>query len=113
MVDCKKQVVSALENILPCYYELYVDSKTAKPCITYREVQNAARLYGDTLGYSDVQYDIKLWGSLVEELAAYAKQIDDAMRVIGYNRISYTELTSDSEIEIVMTYEGLSKEYFN
>lgn len=113
MIDAKKQIVSTLEGILPIYYELYVNADTPKPCITYRELQNAVQIYGDTLGYSGIQYDIKVWGKIVSDLAGYVLQIDNAMREIGYTRIAYTELSSDDEIEIVMTYEGLAKENFN
>lgn len=113
MIDAKKQIVSTLSDILPIYYELYVDADTQKPCITYRELQNAVSMYGDTLGYSDIQYDIKIWGKVVQDLASYATQIDKKMRLIGYKRISYTELSTDDEIEIIMTYEGLGKENFN
>ena len=38
MIDWKKPLVSILETVgLPVYYELFVDSSTQTPCITYVE----------------------------------------------------------------------------
>lgn len=110
MFDAKKQLANTLSKILPTYYELFCDSNTSKPCITYRETNNYQYLLGTTLGYSYVRYDIKLWGKAVGELENYALQIDDALREIGYTRISYDELTVEDNIEFIMTYEGLAHE---
>lgn len=60
MLDVKPQLVTALNKILPTYYELFVDSKTPLPCITYLEAGNSDNLTGDTLGYSDITFNVKI-----------------------------------------------------
>ena len=113
MIDAKQQLVTELSKILPTYYELFCDSSTAKPCITYRETNNSENLTGTTLGYSNVRYDIKLWGKRISELSTYEASIDTTMRGIGYRRVAVDELTVNDNIEVIMTYEGLGKEEFN
>ena len=60
MLDVKPQLVSALNEILPTYYELIVDSSIKLPCITYLEMGNSDDLTGDTLGYSNITMNVKI-----------------------------------------------------
>lgn len=113
MLDVKKQLVTALSEILPTHYELYADSTMALPCITYLESQNSSAIEGDTLGYSNVTYNIKLWGRDLSALMPYAQQIDTKMRDLGYSRNSFNELEANGQICMLMIYQGLGHEYFN
>lgn len=113
MLDCKTQLVKSLNTILPTYYELFCDSSTPKPCITYIESQNNTVANGDTLGYSTVGYTIKLWGTDLAILMPYTNQIDTTMRGLGYIRTAYNELTFNGNYELIFTYQGLGLENFN
>ena len=50
MIDYKPTLKQELEKVgLPVYYELFVDSSTETPCITFIENNNAAEAEGDNL----------------------------------------------------------------
>lgn len=113
MIDVKQQLVTVLSGILPTYYELFCDSSTTMPCITYRESNNYDHLTGNTLGYSYVRYDIKVWGKVISDLSQYVQRVDRALNAIGYTRVTYQELTVNDNIECIMVYEGLALEDIN
>ena len=112
MLDFKKQVVASLGNILPTYYELFVDSSIELTCITYRVVNDYESVTTKEAGVSDVSYTIKVWGNSINDLTAYASEIDDAMRSLGFTRYNYNELSTDTQICLIMGYEGRAFEKF-
>ena len=61
MLDNKKEVVNALSQILPTYYEFICNSATKKPCITYTENSNIDDIKSMESGYSRIQYTVKIW----------------------------------------------------
>ena len=115
MIDYDVQLVSALKSILTNHYELALTSKTATPCISYQERDNADTETGDTLGYSRLSYTIKVWGNDIKEIKQYAKQIDRALRPLGFTRVSVGELhdKQSTMIQKIMTYEALCLEEYN
>ena len=112
MIDVSKDIVNALKTIYPTYYELFCDENTAKPCITYMIQDDNQGPTGDTFGYSNVRYTIKLWGDDLSVLNPKAIEIDEVLRDLGLRRISLNELTFDSHICKIFVYEGLCREYF-
>ena len=112
MLDFKKQVVASLNEILPTYYELFVDSNTSLPCITYRITNNTESVTTKEAGVSDITCTVKVWGNSINDLTAYASQIDDAMRSLGFTRYNYNELSTDTQICLIMGYEGRAFEKF-
>lgn len=56
MIDFNKELVSALNTVLPTHYEMALTSKTNTPCISYMEINNYSFASGDTLGYSRITY---------------------------------------------------------
>lgn len=112
MLTNKKEIVSALSNILPCHYELFCDTTTKLPCITYIEYENYDDKTGDTLGYSYIGYTIKIWSDDVGEIDGYAYEVDKCMRELGYTRISCYELTVNNQIEKIINYQALGLERF-
>lgn len=112
MIDYHARLVKTLNTILPTHYEMTLNSKVATPCISYMEVGNSTIFYGDTIGYSRIQYQIKVWGNSIEALQKYAKQIDDALRPIGFTRTSSNELydANSTMIQKILTYEGIGYE---
>ena len=58
MIDFKTELKAQLETVgLPVYYELFCDSSTTTPCITYIENNNASYIEGNTIGYSTLCVD--------------------------------------------------------
>lgn len=114
MIDYGKEIVSALEKVLPTYYELALTSKTKTPCISWQEQNNYSSVSGDTLGYSYITYTVKVWGNDLAELNAYAKDIDRAMRHLGFSRTSCGELydVNSTMIQKIMNYEALALENY-
>lgn len=92
MIDYHSTLLGALKQILPTHYEMVLHSGLATPCISYMELSNVAAEEGDTLGYSRLQYQIKVWGTQIADLQKYALQIDAALRPLGWKRVNSVEL---------------------
>lgn len=114
MIDYSTELRSALKTILPTHYEMALTSKTTTPCISYMETNNYVSANGDTLGYSRISYQIKVWGHKIEELQKYAQEIDAALRPLGFKRVSSRELYDNNStmIQKIMTYEALASENY-
>lgn len=114
MIDANKDIVKALSKILPTYYEMVLHSGIETPCISYMELNNSVQANGDTLGYSTIQFQIKVWGTDIEIIQKKALLIDKALRPLGWRRISTNELydNQSSMIQKIMTYQALGKENF-
>lgn len=112
MVNYHTQLVNTLNDILPTHYEMTLTSETKTPCISYMEINNYTTNQGDTLGYSKIAYQIKVWGNSIGLLQENALKIDEALRKIGFTRISTGELydNQSSMIQKIMTFEALCKE---
>lgn len=115
MIDYNKDIVSVLNTILPTHHELALHSGLKTPCISYQELNNYATEQGDTLGYSMVSFQIKIWGNDLALLMKYAKEIDDKVRPLGFIRTSSGELydRASSMIQKILTYEATALETFN
>ena len=115
MIDYNKELVSALNTILPTHYEMTLTSKTKTPCISYQERDNSATDTGDTLGYSRISYTIKVWANSLAVIQENAQKIDSLLRPMGLKRVSSNELYDNQStmIQKIMTYEGLALEEYN
>lgn len=115
MIDYHSNLVSALKTIgIPVHYEMTLHSGLATPCISYMELSNVAAEEGDTLGYSRLQYQIKVWGTQIADLQKYALQIDTVLRPLGFKRVGCNEMYDNNSamIQKIMTYEALGLEDF-
>lgn len=114
MINFHKQIVNTLSTILPTYYEMILHSGIKTPCISYMELNNTADETGDTLGYSSIQYQVKVWGEKIGDLQDYAQKIDNKLRPLGWKRISCNELQDKESVMIqkIMTYEAKALEVF-
>lgn len=114
MINYHKELVAALNTILPTHYELALTSGTKTPCISYQERNNVDTETGDTLGYSRISFTVKVWGNDIGELQQYALEIDKTLRPLGFKRISSNELydTQSTMIQKVMGYECLAQEEY-
>ena len=115
MIDYHSTLVSALKTIgLPVHYEMVLHSGLATPCISYMENNNYVDSNGDTLGYSWIGYQIKVWGNDIATIQQYALQVDNVLRSIGFKRTSTNELhdPNSTMIQKIMSFEGLAYEQF-
>ena len=114
MIDYHKTLVSALNTVLPTHYEMTLHSGLETPCISYMEINNYDDATGDTLGYSRVSYQIKVWATDIALIQMYAAEVDKVVRPLGFKRTSSGELydNNSSMIQKIMTYEGLALENY-
>jgi hypothetical protein len=114
MIDYHSNLVSALKTVLPTYYEMALTSGTNTPCISYMETNNYSSNQGDTMGYSRIYYQIKIWANDIELIQKYALEVDAALRPLGFTRTSSGELYDNNSamIQKIMTYEALAHETY-
>lgn len=112
MIDYHASIVNALRTILPTHYEMKLTSDTKTPCISYMELSNIVDVQGDTLVYSRIKYQVKVWGNSIAELQKYALEIDDVLRPLGWTRVGGGEMydPNSSMIQKILTYEALASE---
>lgn len=114
MIDYNKELVSALQTILPTYYEMALTSKIKTPCISYQERNNYSTDIGNTLGYSKINYTVKVWSNSVKEIQDYSIRIDAVLRELGFKRVSAGELydPQSTMIQKILNYEALALENY-
>lgn len=114
MVDYHNKLVSALKTVLPTHYEMTLTSKTKTPCISYMETNNYVSAPGNTLGYSYITYQVKVWANDITVIQQYAQEVDKVLRPLGFKRIASGELydNTSSMIQKIMTYEALAYENY-
>lgn len=115
MIDFHKELKTALNKILPTHYEMTLHSGLATPCISYMELNNYASANGDTMGYSVITYQVKVWGNEIAVLQRYALEIDKALRPLGFKRIASGEMYDNQStmIQKILTFEATARENFN
>lgn len=111
MLDYKPLLIRELSAILPTYYELFVDSETETPCITIMESNNTAQEEGDTIRFSRISFNIKIWGDDISVIAAKGQELDSKMFELGFERTSYNELWMGNQCSAIYRYEILANEY--
>lgn len=114
MINYHTTLVSALESILPTHYEMVLTSKTNTPCLSYLELSNVDVVTGDTLGYSRIQYQVKVWSNKIQDLQTYALEVDKALRPLGWRRVGSQELydRNSTMMQKVLTYEANASENY-
>ena len=114
MINYHETLVNTLENILPTYYELTLTADTETPCISYMQRNDYTVVNGDTLGYSKIQYQVKVWSNSLQDLQEYSQEIDNTLRTKGFTRVSAGELWDRNSAmkQKILVYEALAKENF-
>lgn len=114
MINYHAELVKALNAILPTHYEMVLTTQTHTPCISYMELNNYSSTVGDTRGYSVITYQVKVWSNKIAEIQEYALAVDNALRQLGFKRISTGELYNNQTamIQKIMTYECLALEEY-
>lgn len=114
MINYHSNLVSALETILPTHYEMVLTSNTTTPCISYMELSNIDTETGNTIGYSRIQYQIKVWGNKIQEVQEYALLVDKVLRPLGWKRVASNELydRNSTMMQKILTYEAIGIEQY-
>jgi len=114
MVDYNKELVSALQTVLPTHYELALTSKTKTPCISYQERNNYVSVSGNTRGYSVISFTVKVWANNIADIMKYSLEVDKVLRPLGFKRTSANELydVNSTMIQKILTYECLALENY-
>ena len=114
MYNAHPELVVALNSVLPTHYEMALTSKTATPCISYMFVGNSAEATGDTIGYSSLGCQVKVWAKDIAIIMQYAQEIDNVLRPLGWRRTNYNELydMNSTMIQGIMTYEAIASENY-
>lgn len=115
MYDAHKEFVQALNTILPTHYEMTLHSGLETPCISYMAINNSVNVNGDTLGYSNLSFQVKVWANSIALIMQYATEIDKVLRPLGWKRTNYNELydPNSTMIQGIMNYEAIASENFN
>lgn len=114
MINYHAELVKALNTVLPTYYEMTLTSDTPTPCISYMETNNYVSSNGDTLGYSVINYQVKVWGNNIADLQKYAMEVDKVLRPLGFTRTATNELYdyNSTMIQKIMSFEAMALEDF-
>lgn len=112
MINLHKTIVSNLKDILPIYYELQLHSGIKTPCLSYMQLDNPTVVKGDTLEYSTISYQVKVWSNKLSDIQTYAIEVDKKMKELGFKRLSARELydKNSTMIQKILTYEIFLKE---
>lgn len=115
MIDYHKELTAALGSILPTHYELVLHSGLKTPCYSYQEVNNYVANQGDTLGYSRITFQVKVWANEIALIQKYSLAADEVLRPLGFKRIAANELydRNSTMIQKILTYEALGLEEYN
>ena len=114
MINYHAELVKALSSVLPTHYEMTLTSGTQTPCISYMETNNYVSTNGETLGYSFITYQVKVWGNKIADLQKYALEVDKVLRPHGFKRTSSNELydRNSTMIQKILTYEAMALEEY-
>lgn len=111
MIDIKPSMVSNLATLgLPVVAEPFLTEDTQKPCISYYVENDIQYLTGDTLGYSNIYFTVKVWGTRISEIEQYAIQLDALMRSLGFTRTGTADIWVDNVGNKTMRYRALGLE---
>ena len=114
MKDINKQVEETLSTVLPTYYELFLDSQSTIPCISYQVTNNFEESKGNELCWDRIIVRVKLWVTTVGDMCSYSSQIDDAIAVLGpFTRSSAYELSQGELICRIVDYSILIPETYS
>lgn len=114
MINYHKELVTALNTVLPTHYEMTLHSGLKTPCISYMETNNYVLAEGDLQGYSRISYQVKVWANDIALIQKYALEVAETLRPLGFTRTSSGELydNNSSMIQKIMTFEALVLEEY-
>jgi hypothetical protein len=110
LVDYHEELVTALSGIgIPVYYE-HFKTERSLPCITYLEIFNGDLATGDTLSYSDMAFQIKIWDKTISSVQTIFNDLDNTLKPLGFNRTFSVEVM-DGDLNVkILRYNGIGWE---
>lgn len=112
MIVYHPTLVTELSKVgLPVYYDNFITARET-PCITYYEITNFDTVVGETLGYSEIAFQIKVWAESVAEMNKYAAEVDKIMRPLGFKRGYSTEMYEESIGAKILRYTARAVEKY-
>ena len=109
MIDYSPTLVSELNTILPVYLEP-LGTKKDTPCITYSEISNIDSLMGSCLNYSEISYQLKIWGKSLKEINNKAILIDSKMKELGFRRTFSLDAEEEGLKNKILRYNAIAFE---
>jgi hypothetical protein len=94
---------------VPVYYEQF-DVKKEIPCITYLELNNSDYANGDSLSYSEVAFQVKIWAETISEIQTIALKVDIILKSAGFGRSLAVDRTDENLCVKIMRYDGIGFE---
>lgn len=114
MLDISTQLTSKLSEVLPTYYDLFLDEDSVTPCISYFILSNIEEEKANSHGYSRITVCVKVWASTVADIVSYNSQVDDKIAELGpFTRQSVGEQRKDSLLCSISNYSILLNELYN
>ena len=115
MIDYHKEFVASLETVLPTHYEMTLHSGLETPCLSYMELNSYVFSPGETMEYSAISFQVKIWATDIATIQKYIVEVDNVLRPIGFKRTAATELYdhNSSMIQKILTYEALGLEEYD
>lgn len=113
MININTNIVEKLNELVPTYYELYLDGTQVIPCCTYQIITNSESEKGNLNGYSTITVRIKIWSTEVEQLCDLSSRIDDKIAELGhFTRLSVGELSDGDLLCRIFDYSILLPEVY-
>lgn len=115
MLNLQKKIKQALDTVLTTYLEQFKSSNASLPCVTMLEISNLidGQHQGDTLAWSRIYYELKLYAADYADIDLYSPKIDKCMRELGFVRRASKDIIVNGQICKDFTYELLTEEYFD
>lgn len=101
-----RQLLMEAANGVEVYYEAFAE-KEATPCISYMEASNISSAIGNTLKYSEVVFQVKVWAETIDELITITENIDNKLEENGFKRASCFETTDNGLLVKIMKYSAI------
>jgi hypothetical protein len=114
MIDIKKELVATIKSATsyPVYYDLFY-KPGAVPSVTYLELNDASFIEGDTLRYSSLRYQIKVYATTMDALVSTSIAIDAALKADGWTRVVSIETNDNTTFIKILRYIATGYEEVN
>lgn len=111
MLDIKPFLKKQLETLkYPVVAESFLTSDNEMPCISYALENDTQYLTGDTLGYSNIYFTVKVWGKRIADIEPIAVELDELMRSLGFTRTGTNDMWVDNIGNKTIRYRALGLE---
>jgi hypothetical protein len=105
MIDLHPEVITALQTTCSLVYRFYPNSFTNTPMLSFYQNGNSSEDNSDLL--TKVAFQVDVWTKTIAELDSLVKNVDGAMRGLGFRRSLSQEIPDPSGLRRqTMRFEG-------